>query len=76
MLLNDTDPDGDRLTAELIQPSANGTVALNPDGSFTYMPNLNFTGLDGFSYRVRMGWTTQESWEFGSTWERSMMHRP
>jgi hypothetical protein len=28
-----------------------GTLTLNPDGSFVYMPNEGFSGVDGFSYR-------------------------
>ena len=55
LLFNDTDPDGDKLTAELVQPAANGTVTLNPDGSFTYMPNSDFSGEDGFGYRASDG---------------------
>ncbi len=29
-----------------------GTVNLNADGSFTYVPKTNFTGVDGFNYNV------------------------
>ncbi|OHV37477.1 MULTISPECIES: esterase-like activity of phytase family protein [Pseudofrankia] len=31
---------------------ANGTLALDPDGTFTYKPNPGFTGTDSFSYTV------------------------
>lgn len=50
-----TDPDGDTLTYTLSVPPANGTVVLNPDGSFTYTPNLNFVGTDTFSVLVSDG---------------------
>lgn len=50
-----TDPDGDPLTYTLSVPPANGTVLLNPDGSFTYTPNLNFFGIDNFSVLVSDG---------------------
>ncbi len=36
--------------AILINRPANGTLALNPDGSFTYVPNPGFTGTDSFTY--------------------------
>ena len=39
VLSNDTDPDADPLVVTLDSPPANGTVALQPDGSFTYDPD-------------------------------------
>ncbi|MEO1059294.1 MAG: Ig-like domain-containing protein, partial [Actinomycetota bacterium] len=39
LLSNDTDPDDDPLDAALVSPPANGTVEVEPDGSFTYTPN-------------------------------------
>ena len=39
VLGNDTDADGDPLTAQLVTGPANGTLALNADGSFTYTPD-------------------------------------
>src|SRR5205814_8549496 len=39
VLSNDTDPDGDRLSAQLVSGPARGTLHLNPDGSFSYLPN-------------------------------------
>ena len=38
VLSNDTDPDGDALTAILETGPTNGTLALSSDGSFTYTP--------------------------------------
>src|SRR5690606_1541153 len=35
--------------------TSNGTLTLNPDGSFLYTPNENFTGEDTFTYRVNDG---------------------
>jgi len=52
VLGNDTDPNNDPLTASLSTPPTNGLVSLNPDGSFTYTPSLNFNGTDGFSYQA------------------------
>jgi large repetitive protein len=34
---------------------ANGTLTLNADGSFTYIPNAQFAGDDTFSYTVQNG---------------------
>ena len=50
VLSNDTDDDGQSLTAVLVSGTTNGTVSLNADGSFTYTPNPNFFGADTFSY--------------------------
>jgi len=61
VLENDEDADGDPLTVSLVNPPSNGTVTLNADGSFTYTPNANFAGTDGFSYTVGDGATTSEA---------------
>ena len=53
LLSNDTDVDGNALTAELVNPAANGVAVINADGSFSYTPNANFNGSDSFSYRAR-----------------------
>jgi len=53
VLDNDADPNGDPLLAELVSDVRNGTLNLNPDGSFTYTPNANFMGVeavDRFTY--------------------------
>ncbi len=57
VLVNDTDLDGDTLTVNTIPvvPVTNGTLVLNTDGSFTYTPNLGFSGLDSFTYEVTDG---------------------
>jgi len=34
---------------------AHGTLTLNPDGSFTYVPALNYQGPDSFQYTVSNG---------------------
>jgi len=55
VLLNDADPDGDAVTAELVSGPSHGTLRLNPDGSFRYAPNPDFVGTDSFTYRARDG---------------------
>jgi len=52
VLTNDTDVDGDPLTAVLDTDVSNGTLTLNLDGSFTYTPTANFNGTDSFRYHA------------------------
>ncbi|MCA1684338.1 MAG: cadherin-like domain-containing protein, partial [Actinobacteria bacterium] len=56
VLANDTDADGDILTAGSPTTPAHGTVALSADGSFTYTPTANYNGPEAFSYLVSDGW--------------------
>ena len=55
VLANDTDADGDTLTASLDLGPANGTATVAADGSFTYTPNAGFTGTDDFFYAISDG---------------------
>ncbi|MDB5858372.1 MAG: hypothetical protein JWQ76_2061, partial [Ramlibacter sp.] len=55
VLANDTDADGDHLTAEIVAGPLHGAVSGNTDGSFNYRPELNWSGTDSFSYRVTDG---------------------
>ncbi|MCP4848560.1 MAG: tandem-95 repeat protein [Verrucomicrobiaceae bacterium] len=52
---NDSDVDGDVLSTNLLVPPASGEVQLNADGSFTYIPGLNFEGSDSFTYTLSDG---------------------
>ena len=52
VLVNDSD-DGDTLSAVLATGPLNGSLNLNPDGSFTYIPDANFNGVDTFSYTAQ-----------------------
>ena len=52
VLSNDIDPDGDQLSAELFSDVSQGNLIFLPNGAFTFSPDLNFNGLDGFSYRA------------------------
>jgi uncharacterized repeat protein (TIGR01451 family) len=52
---NDSDPDGDTLTYSLDTAPIHGLLTFNPDGTFTYTPNLNYVGPDGFAYQVSDG---------------------
>ena len=55
VLVNDTDGESDPLTAVKVTDPANGTLTLNPDGSFLYTPNANFNGVDTFTYQANDG---------------------
>src|SRR5829696_8204969 len=48
VLGNDSDPDGNQLSAVLGSGPSHGTIALNGNGSFTYTPAPNVTGTDSF----------------------------
>ena len=50
VLQNDTDVDGDPLTAVLVEGASHGTVVLKPDGGFIYDSEANFFGTDSFTY--------------------------
>lgn len=52
VLANDSDSNGDPLKADVFRGPKNGTLALNSDGSFQYVPNAGFAGLDSFLYRA------------------------
>jgi Bacterial Ig domain/Cadherin-like domain len=58
VLLNDSDPDGDPLTAVKVTNPAHGVVTLAGDGSFSYTPATGFEGLDAFSYKASDGHLT------------------
>jgi Ca2+-binding RTX toxin-like protein len=60
VLANDSDVDSANLTAELTSAPSNGTLTLNPDGSFNYLPNANFFGSDSFSYTASDGALSSE----------------
>ena len=55
VLANDSDVDGDLLSAVLDTTTSSGTLTLNADGSFTYTPNANFNGTDSFTYYTNDG---------------------
>lgn len=55
ILANDYDEDGDTLTAVLETDVSDGTLTLNADGSFDYMPDLGFFGTDSFTYKAYDG---------------------
>ena len=56
VLKNDTDAEsGTATTAKLVTTTGNGTLSLNPNGSFTYQSGSTFVGTDSFTYRSNDG---------------------
>jgi len=53
ILSNDIDPIGQLLTPILASGVSHGMLTLNKNGSFTYIPNNNYTGQDSFTYKCR-----------------------
>ncbi|HYH65665.1 MAG TPA: Ig-like domain-containing protein, partial [Urbifossiella sp.] len=49
------DADGDALAVVLETGVQHGTLDLLPDGSYTYTPDANYFGPDGFTFRVTDG---------------------
>ena len=58
VLGNDSDPDGDPLTAVLVTGPSHGSLTLNANGSFSYTPAADYAGSDSFSYRASDGTMT------------------
>ena len=52
ILDNDTDQDGDALSATLVSSTNHGSLTLNSDGSFSYSHDGSETVTDSFTYQV------------------------
>jgi VCBS repeat-containing protein len=55
VLGNDSDANGDALSAVLVAPPSHGTLALAADGSFAYTPDAGYSGTDAFTYQATDG---------------------
>lgn len=61
VLSNDIDPDaGQTLTASVVTNPSFGTVTLNPNGTYTYIPGSGFVGTDVFVYKACDNGTPQQ----------------
>lgn len=60
VLSNDTDVEGSILVPELASQPLHGTVTFNADGTFSYQPEADFNGIDGFSYLINDGTDNSE----------------
>jgi len=55
ILENDTDAGNDALSVVLVETPTNGGLLINPDGTFTYTPALDFNGPVTFTYVANDG---------------------
>jgi VCBS repeat-containing protein len=55
VLGNDTDANGEALTAALQTSVSNGTLSFSTNGSFSYTPATGFSGTDSFTYVANDG---------------------
>jgi VCBS repeat-containing protein len=54
VLINDNDPDGDKLTITAVTQPSNGTIQISAN-SVTYSPRQDFYGQDTFTYTISDG---------------------
>src|SRR6185295_7036394 len=55
VLANDTDADANVLTAILVSSVSHGSLTLNANGTFSYVPAANYNGPDSFTYKANDG---------------------
>ncbi len=55
VLGNDTDPENDAMTAELVSYDGSGALTLNANGSFTYTHDGSASTTDSFTYKAHDG---------------------
>jgi len=53
--LSASDIDSASLTFSLASQSSHGSVTVNANGTFSYTPNANYNGTDGFTFRANDG---------------------
>jgi len=52
VLANDYDVDGDGIAVVLLSGTAHGQLTFRVDGSFIYIPDLHYVGIDTFEYQL------------------------
>jgi hypothetical protein len=57
VLTNDSDTEGDSLTAVLVSGPVQGVLSLTLAGGFNYTPTNHFSGVDAFTYEASDGHT-------------------
>src|SRR5204862_4432120 len=55
VLANDSDVDGDTLSAILVTQPTHGVLTWNTNGGFIYVPATNYVGSDSFTYQANDG---------------------
>jgi large repetitive protein len=64
LLKNDTDVDGDSLTASIVTFPSHGSLTLDSDGGFNYEADEDFSGLDTFVYSASDGYLDHQATVF------------
>src|SRR4051812_4871420 len=52
VLVNDTDTENAGLTVQLVDDAGDGTLSLDPSGSFSYTPDPDTNGTETFTYQA------------------------
>ena len=52
VLSNDIEPDGELMTAMIVEDTRFGSLTLNQNGGFVYTPDSDFIGIDSFRYNA------------------------
>jgi len=55
VLMNDVGLSSATATVTVVKDPLNGKITMNPDGTFSYTPNPDFSGFDGFTYSADDG---------------------
>ena len=61
VLTNDSDIDGDSISAILIQTTSHGSLNFYDDGKFEYCPEANYNGTDSFRYVISDGYLISDT---------------
>lgn len=72
----DLDPNGDPFNVILIDDVTNGSLTLNNDGTFTYIPDVGFSGTDTFTYQADDGALTSSTATVIITVETQQSNQP
>jgi len=55
VLSNDSDPEGNQMTTRIMTQTQHGVLQMEKEGGFKYTPDVDYAGLDSFSYRANDG---------------------
>ena len=61
LLSKSTDSENDNLATVLVKEPVNGSLSVSSDGSFSYTPDADFSGLDTFEFAVNDGYQNSQS---------------
>lgn len=61
VMTNDSDPNGDQLYVSVVSSVEHGSLSLEADGSFSYVPDENYNGIDSFTYILTDGLLSDEA---------------